>query len=111
MVDEASSRLPDFSFLLLTLIRKLLHTRLPASSPGIATMLAFLVFSTKDWISNFSSLIPNSGRLILEWLILILMMYSWLVNQSGENEYGWNSWSLETLRKSFVTWFLSKHIP
>ena len=118
MVDEASSRLPDFSFFTSDLNQKAstYSSPLPASSsPGIATMLGVLsIFSTKDWISNFSSLIPNSGIGLIFGMVNpypydVLIR---LVNQSGENEYGWNSWSLETLRKEFLSLgFSLKHIP
>jgi 2-polyprenyl-3-methyl-5-hydroxy-6-metoxy-1,4-benzoquinol methylase len=70
----------------------------------VVTMLGVLsIFSTENWINNFASLLKPTGLGLIFGMInpYPYDVFVTLRNQDGLNEYGWNSWSAETLTKRF----------
>lgn len=71
----------------------------------IVTMMGVLsIFSNENWINNFASLIKPGGVGLLFGMV---NPFPWdvfvkLRNQQGLDEYGWNSWSAETIKKRFL---------
>jgi 2-polyprenyl-3-methyl-5-hydroxy-6-metoxy-1,4-benzoquinol methylase len=102
LLAEAQKRVPNAQFHL----RDMNSAELPNLNEqfDVVTMLGVLsIFSTENWIDNFASLIKPGGMGLIFGMInpFPYDVFVRLRNQSGQDEYGWNSWSADTLKSRF----------
>lgn len=103
LLIESRKRVPSCSFHLGDMNAETLNI---SKSPfDVVTMLGVLsIFSKDKWIDHFCSLIKEDGEGLIFGMInpYPYDVFVRLRNQDGNDEFGWNSWSANTLTKQFA---------